>query len=163
MIPQTPSGRRRGPAVGRAALVPLVTAALACGLAGCSSGGDTPDQPDTPQPIASVLASMDATASPTYGRLPTVAAAPKDATYLPWSAIRIEPDTGKIYLAADQKGCAVPASAVVKETAESVTISIVADAPTASSTPCTAQKSTLVGYVKTSQPLGDRKVLHGRS
>jgi hypothetical protein len=147
--------------VRRLSAVALFAGLVAGALAGCSSGGSSADGSASPVPIASVLASMDATASPTYGPLRVVGSAPQGAQLLAWSPIRIDRDSGRIYLAADQDGCTTPWAAVVDETATTVTISIVTHGPAPSGIPCTAQHSTIVGYVKVAQPLGDRQVLHG--
>jgi hypothetical protein len=79
------------------------------------------------------------------------------STSLPWHLQRVDDTHNRIYLSSDKKHCSTPYASTVEETTTSVTITMHG---TKSQEPCTADMTTLVGYVQLTTALGERNILH---
>lgn len=79
------------------------------------------------------------------------------STSLPWKIQRVDQTHNRIYLSSDKKQCSTPYASTVEETTTSVTITMHG---TKSQEPCTADMTTLVGYVQLTTALGERNILH---
>ncbi|MBT2550526.1 hypothetical protein [Arthrobacter sp. ISL-65] len=74
--------------------------------------------------------------------------------------MRIDNETSRIYLSAEQVGCAVPSVVHLRETPTEIVITVTG-APSSApfGSPCTAQKVSLVGYVQLVEPVDDRRIV----
>jgi hypothetical protein len=111
----------------------------------------------TPAPPPPTIPSGPLSSPAHAGEFPTLAHAPKDATYLPWDLIEEDTQSDRIYIGSANAGCKTPWRAVVTETSTRITISVVARG----GEPCTAQSLTVAGWVHTSAAIAGRSIHHG--
>ena len=79
------------------------------------------------------------------------------STSLPWHIQRVDETHNRIYLSSDKKQCSTPYASTVEETTTTVTITMHG---TKNQEPCTADMTTLIGYVQLTTALGERNILH---
>jgi hypothetical protein len=82
------------------------------------------------------------------------------APTLPWSLVRVDRSNNRIYLSSTSVMCTVPTKVHLSESSASITISVIGDS---SAAPCTAQNLTMIGYVVTQTPIGDRTIQHANT
>lgn len=148
----------------RRAASTLVAMAALLGPMSCSAGEPPPggSQPAFATPPAAPPArtspSLHAT-TPHSNRLPTDSS-PATGETVPWTLVRIDNETNRIYLSTGQVSCAVPSVVHLQETPTEIVIAVTGAPSLASfASPCTAQKVSLVGYVQLSGPVGDRRIV----
>jgi len=83
-----------------------------------------------------------------------------DGPTVPWSLVRVDRDLNRIYLAASSSGCVTPTKVRIGETSTSITLTVVGVGGTE---PCTREKTTMIGYVTSKSPLGNRTILGNTS
>lgn len=127
----------------------LVVLASGCAT---NSGGQaaTPPPRIAPSTYPSTMAS---------GPIPTVDQPSSDQVPLPWQLNRIDAALNRIYLTINGQGCSSPQAVAVHETPATITITALGNKPTG--TACTAQLTTIVGYISLYDPIGQRRLIHG--
>jgi hypothetical protein len=160
-----PAGRQRAKSKAtRRAASTLVAVAALFGPMSCSAGEPPPgeSQPASVTPPAAPPARTSPSIhaiTPFSNRLPTDSS-PGTGETVPWTLVRIDNETNRIYLSTGQVSCTVPSVVHLQETPTEIVITVTG-APSSASfdSPCTAQKVSLVGYVQLSGPVGDRRLV----
>jgi hypothetical protein len=140
----------------------LITGAALFGLLSCGTGApqngggqstdSTPRQAAPPSKTSPNITAI----TPNANQLP-VDRSPATGETLPWKLVRVDEEKNRIYLSADQVGCAVPSVVHLQETPSEIVIAVTG-APSAGG-PCTAQKVSLVGFVQLAEPIGGRPIM----
>lgn len=88
-----------------------------------------------------------------------VQSAPPDHVVLPWQLNRTDPAANRVYLSVTGRDCSIPKVVTVQEHPRTITITAYGTKPP--SGPCTAQATTMVGFITTNSPIDDRSLIHG--
>ena len=126
----------------------LVLLASACATNPHGQAGDPPRTPLSTHP--STVAG---------GPIPTVDKPDPDQTPLPWQLDRIDPAQNRIYLTINGQGCSSPQAVTVEESLATITITALGNKPP--TTACTAQLTTIIGYITPHDPIGKRRLVYG--
>jgi hypothetical protein len=140
----------------------IITGAALFGLLSCGTGspqngdgqstGSTPPQASPPSKSSPNITAI----TPDANQLP-VDSSPATGETIPWKLVKVDGDKNRIYLSAEQAGCAVPSVVHLQETTSEIVIAVTG-ATSSATGPCTAQKVSLVGYVQLSGPVAGRRI-----
>lgn len=128
----------------------LVVLASGCATNPRDQAGDPPPR-TAPSTHSSTVAA---------GPIPTVDKPDSDQMPLPWQLDRIDAAQNRVYLMITGQGCSSPQGVALNETPATITITALGSKPPTAA--CTAQLTTIVGYVTPHDPIGKRRLVHGR-
>jgi hypothetical protein len=131
------------------------------GILPFQQGKELPFQPSVTPPAAPPAKTSPSihAITPLSNRLPTDSS-PATGEVVPWTLVRIDNEKNRIYLSAGSVGCLVPSVVHLQETPTEIDIAVTGAPSSASSgSPCTAQKVTLVGYVRLDSSVDGRRIV----